>query len=515
VRKSRSIPVCLLLLVLAGAAGWAGSADRPIAYEIVGKDVKVETALASYVFSADGGVLKSVYLGFAPYGSSVAELVPGTRTDPKTRDRQYVAGAVFPFVLEGDGAPASYVLGEPTRPAPSELLLEFRGQAGDLVIVKRYLLRNDAYYTVDLEVVVENRGAKDAALRLLLGSYLPKPGARSLVYQFDGVAGEDVLAEASYRSFDGVGLLDKQTVFFLKAAPGAAPFRVTTPAGDVQFGTSLAAKAGTTSSYELSLYGGRRRFLLMEHVGLGKLDAPGIGARLMIPVIQFLELLYRATRNFGWAIILFTLLTRIILFPLVQKQSHSMAKMQRLQPQLKKLQERFKDDRQLMQQKLMELYKKEGMNPLAGCLPLLIQLPILILLWKAILYSAEQIHLSPGFLWLSDLSLMDPYFILVVLTTLVMILQQWLLTPTMPGETSGSQKYLGYIFPVVMAVFLYNFPAGLWLYYFLSTGLAAGQQFLVNRQLAHAEAVRAAAAAAAGEGEEKGDATDGERQAGN
>ena len=171
----------------------------------------------------------------------------------------------------------------------------------------------------------------------------------------------------------------------------------------------------------------------------------------------------------------------------MRKQYHSMAKMQKLTPKMQQLRQRFKDDRQLQQQKLMELYKKEGVNPMGGCLPMVIQLPILVLLWKAILYSAEQIHLSPGFLWLSDLSLRDPYFILVILTTAVMMLQSKLMTPMTAGEGSGSQKYMGYIFPVFMAVFLYNFPAGLWLYYFLTTILQVGQQYFVNWELARAE----------------------------
>ena len=144
---------------------------------------------------------------------------------------------------------------------------------------------------------------------------------------------------------------------------------------------------------------------------------------------------------------------------------------------------------------------------------MVIQLPILILLWKAILYSAEQIHLSPGFLWLSDLSLRDPYFILVILTTAVMILQSRLMTPMTASEGSGSQKYMGYIFPLFMAVFLYNFPAGLWLYYFLTTILQVGQQYFVNWELARAEGGPVTVPASPGN-IEKGQVDDGDRQAG-
>jgi len=117
-----------------------------------------------------------------------------------------------------------------------------------------------------------------------------------------------------------------------------------------------------------------------------------------------------------------------------------------------------------------------------------VQLPILVLLWKAILYSATQIHFSPGFLWVSDLSLRDPYFILVILTTAVMILQQKMMTPMTTGDAKGSQKYMGYMMPIFMAVFLYNFPAGLWFYYFLTTILQVGQQYFVNWEMARAEA---------------------------
>ena len=209
----------------------------------------------------------------------------------------------------------------------------------------------------------------------------------------------------------------------------------------------------------------------------------------MIPVIQFLNMLYRATGNYGWAIILFTLLTRIVLFPLMRKQYHSMAKMQKVQPKMKRVQERFKDDKKLQQQKVMELYRKEGVNPMSGCLPLLVQLPILILIWRAILYSAELIHVSPGFLWIPDLSMHDPFFILVILTTGIMLVQQWLMTPRL-GEAAGSQKYFGYVFPLIMAVLLWRFPAGLWLYYLLTTGAQVVQQAIVNRETANADVGR-------------------------
>jgi len=451
--------IILLLLSVLAVIGVAGETSKDMSYRVIEqgeyKEIEVTTALANYIFSEDGGVLKSVFLSFAPYGSKVVELVPGTKTDSTDMSRKYTANILYPFSVQaGEETTLGTYTSHVDRLSPDEIVVEFRRETDDLIIIKRFVIYNDPYYTIDLTLTVDNR----------------------------------ILAEGSYASFDGLGLMDKATVFFLKAdsAPGVNPFVDRILSGTRQFGVELSASQGTTS-YSFSLYGGRRRYLLMEHSGLGKLDDPGTAARMMIPVIQFLDILYRYTGNYGWAIILFTLITRVILFPLMRKQYHSMAKMQKMQPRMKKLQERFKDDRQLMQQKLMELYKKEGVNPMGGCLPMFVQLPILILLWRAILYSGEQIHLSPGFLWLSDLSLRDPYFILVILTTAVMILQQKLMTPMTTGETKGSQKYMGYLMPVMMAFFLYNFPAGMWLYYLLTTLLQVGQQYFVNWEMAKAD----------------------------
>ncbi|MFW6422149.1 MAG: YidC/Oxa1 family membrane protein insertase, partial [Candidatus Bipolaricaulota bacterium] len=159
----------------------------------------------------------------------------------------------------------------------------------------------------------------------------------------------------------------------------------------------------------------------------------------------------------------------------------SMGKMQELQPKMEEIREEYEDDRQKQQEAMMELYKEEGVNPMGGCLPMFIQLPILILLWRAILYSAEQIHLSPGFLWLNDLSLHDPYYILVALTVGIMIVQQQLMQT--PGGGGGQNKWMGLVFPLFMGVMLHNFPAGLWLYYFLTTLFQVGQQSFINWEM--------------------------------
>ena len=519
-------------------------------------EIEVVTALASYVFSVKDATLKSLFLYYETYGVRPLELVPGIQqtelveVNEKTLDpnypilrrdrpilkpltqftfsfpakayaarRLYGEQTIFPFALGDENLSVSFDLSRWEKPDKDTLVLEFTGQVGPLAVTKRFTIHNDPYYTIDLDVVVDNPTGQDlsSALRMTVGSYTPNAqNTPALVFQYDGKTRDAVLSRDSYDVFNGLGLLSKESVFFLLSRNGqeVAAFSERETSGDRQFGVTLPTPKGKTT-YSFSLYGGRRRFLLMSHVGLGTLDSPGVGARLMVPVIQFLQVLYRLTGNFGWAIILFTLATRVILYPLMRRQIHSAAKMQRIAPRLKRIQERFRDDRQLQQQKLMELYKKEGINPLSGCLPLLIQLPFLILLWKAILYCAEEIHLSAGFLWMPDLSLRDPYFIFVVLTTAAMILQQKLMTPVASSGESRNAAFIGYIFPIVMAIFLWNFPAGLWMYYFLTTIVQVGQQYVVNRELARADAKAGAAGGGAGQADgelEGGDSADGERK---
>ena len=487
--------IVLLLLVSSSAVL---AAKPQITYEVLDRqgyrDLEVKTPLADYILSEQGGVMKSVLLDFVPYGSTAAELVPGATTNVKTLNRQYTADAIFPFTLStaaGDAAEGLYQLVGPTiDPETGAFRAEFQGKFAGMTVRKVYSISPKALYTVDFSLAIDTPAGRPVDVQLTVANYVLKTSTKDALeiqYLFDGEPGQLLLAEGSYTSFDGVGLMNKSVVFFLSPdeKQAAAPFLIHAPSGAERFGVTLSAGSGTTK-YEGSLYGGRRKLLLLKEAGIEALDKPGVGARLMIPVIQLLDILYRATGNYDWDIILITVLLRIVLYPLMQKQIHSMAKMQELGPKMKQIQERYKDDKQAQQERLMELYRKEKINPLSGCLPMAIQLPIIWLIWRAILLAGEQIHLSPGFLWVPDLSLHDPYFILVILTTAVMILQQWMITPQAAPETSPGAKYMGYIFPIVMAVLLWKFPAGLWLYYLLTTAVQVAQQEIVNRQMKRA-----------------------------
>jgi len=483
------LPILLLLLLSLPLIG----AEPSVSYEIAEREgfqeMLVTTPLANLLFSEDGGTLRSVLLTFAPYGSSVEELVYGTTSDASTFARRYTADAEFPFDLRGDGVTGTYTLAEPQWTETGGLIVTFTGEIDGYTVVKRFTVEPDAMYSFDVEVEITPSAVAASDLSMTVQKFIPQNKGRELTYLFDGEKSTAMLASGSYFSFEGLGLMDGDVVFFLVPEDGTAatPFSEATESGSWRFGVKLPTAEGETSSYRFTLYAGRRRFLLLEEVGIETLDEPGVGARAMVIVIRFLNILYRFSGNYGWAIILFTLMMRIVLFPLMRKQYHSIAKTQRIQPRLKRIQERFKDDKQLMQQKTLEVYKKEGVNPMGGCLPMLIQLPIIFVIWRALLYASEQIHLSPGFLWIPDLSVHDPYFILVILTTLIMVVQQRFMSMTPTADAQGFQKYIGYIFPVMMAVLLWRFPAGLWLYYLLTTAAQVGQQAFVNWEMARAD----------------------------
>ena len=457
-------------------------------------ELMVTTPLGNYLFSEDGGTLKSALLTFAPYGSTVSELIIGTTSDDETFGRTYVLGAEFAFDLQYEGIAFDYTLSEPVTTDTGALIIEMRGEGGGISVVKRFTIEPDALYTMTVEVEITSSEAWTDPLHLLLSNYTPKEKGKQLTYLYDGKPEPAPFESSPLVLFQGLGLMDDETVFFLKpdGATSVVPFAELSGAGTRRVGISLPVSSGS-SSYRFVLYGGRRRYVAMEAAGIEAVDQTGVFARLMVYVIRFLNWLYKYTGNYGWAIILFTVLMRIVLFPLMRKQYHSMARIQQIQPRLKRIQEKYKDNKEEMQKQTLELYRKEKVNPMSGCLPMLVQLPIIIVIWRALLYASEQIHLSPGFLWVPDLSLHDPYFILVILTTLIMLVQQYFMSPMTP-DAAGPQKYMGYFFPILMAFLLWKFPAGLWLYYLLTTAAQVAQQAFVNWEMARVKANQAVVA---------------------
>jgi YidC/Oxa1 family membrane protein insertase len=194
------------------------------------------------------------------------------------------------------------------------------------------------------------------------------------------------------------------------------------------------------------------------------------------PLFWLLSFVYGFVGNWGVAIILVTFLIKLAFYKLTESSGRSMAKMRQIQPRMKALQERYKDDRQALSQQMMELYKREKVNPAAGCLPILIQMPFFLAFYWVLLESVEM-RQAPFALWITDLSTRDPYFILPLIMGAAMFGQQKL----NPAPADPVQAKVMQIMPVMFTVFFAFFPSGLVLYWVTNTLLSIAQQWKVNK----------------------------------
>jgi YidC/Oxa1 family membrane protein insertase len=194
------------------------------------------------------------------------------------------------------------------------------------------------------------------------------------------------------------------------------------------------------------------------------------------PLFLGLNWVHGVTGNWGWAIIIVTALIKLIFYPLSQASGRSMAKMRAVGPRMKQIQETFKDDREKLGRAMMELYKKEKINPLAGCLPMIVQIPVFMSFYWVLLESVEM-RQAPFMLWINDLSAHDAYFVLPLLMGGAMF-GQFKLNPASPDPTQA--KVMQFM-PLVMTATMAWFPSGLVLYWLTNTVLSILQQWRINQ----------------------------------
>ncbi|ADV46554.1 membrane protein insertase, YidC/Oxa1 family [Nitratifractor salsuginis DSM 16511] len=235
----------------------------------------------------------------------------------------------------------------------------------------------------------------------------------------------------------------------------------------------------TDSSLQLHGYVGPKEWKLFESLDPRLTDAIEFGwfTFLAKPFFRIMLAIYNFVGNWGWAIVLFTLLVKLVLFPLSYKGLLSMQKLKDLAPKMKEIKEKYKSDPAKMNQQMMALYKKHGANPMGGCLPMLLQIPVFFALYRVLL-NADELQGAPWILWIHDLSRQDPYFILPILMGVTMFIQQHITPNTM---TDPMQQKIFKWFPVIMTFFFLTFPAGLVLYWLTNNILSIAQQYYINR----------------------------------
>ena len=243
-------------------------------------------------------------------------------------------------------------------------------------------------------------------------------------------------------------------------------------------GPAHAVPAGGSAEFAETLFVGPKLQKQLETTGprLELTADYGMLTILAQPLFKLLSWIYSFVGNWGWTIIIVTFLIKLVFYKLSETSGRSMAKMKTIAPRLKTLQERFKDDRQAQAAAMMELYKKEKINPVAGCLPILVQIPFFLAFYWVLLESVEM-RQAPFMGWIQDLSSRDPYFVLPVLMGVAMF-AQYKLNPTPPDPVQA--KVFAFM-PVIMTFMFMWFPAGLVLYWLTNTVLSIAQQWKINR----------------------------------
>jgi len=245
--------------------------------------------------------------------------------------------------------------------------------------------------------------------------------------------------------------------------------------------------AGSTGRWDTRFYAGPKDQLELEKIApnLNLTIDYGFLWWIAVPLFHLLDWLHGFVGNWGLAIILLTVLVKLVLYPLSAASYRSMANMRRVGPQMKKLQERYSDDRQKLSQEMMALYKKEKVNPLGGCLPMLLPMPIFIALYW-VLFESVELRQAPFMLWIHDLSVMDPFFVLPLLMGASMYIQQLL----SPAVGDPMQVKMMKLMPIMFTVLFLFFPAGLVLYWLVNNVLGVAQQWYVMKQVEGAQAVK-------------------------
>ena len=465
------------------------------------KDIRVETDNYVALFTNQGARLKS--FKFKKYRTSVDE------NSPPFEMVQSAPGVPFPLGIrwqnpapfDDEGLLYSVEGGELKLTGDSKGTLIFSGQSANGTAITKSLTFSGSTYPIELEVSVRvadgNKPSPEILLTERSDHSVHKPDApfEGFIALVDNkikrvpldeiVKGVEFVGDVSWQGFG-------YTYFF----GGLLPANGAQNRGSVrQSGPALIAgisgPAGTSANvHSYTIFFGPKELDTLQSVGKGLERTIDFGyfGFIAIPFLYVLHFFNRFTGSYGIDIILLTVLIKLLMAPLTHKSFVSMKQMQKLQPQMERLKEKFKNDKEKLNKEIMELYRRNGVNPLGGCLPMLLQFPVFIGLYNALSTPIELRHAS--FLWIKDLSRPDweslPFVIggwqlgIPVLTLLMgasMFIQTWMT----PSAGDPNQRKIMLMMPLMFTFMFVSFPAGLTVYWLVNNILTIAQQYWINR----------------------------------
>ncbi len=485
------------------AAPEAGPAPSSVAAPAAAGQVLVDTDLFRAAFTTAGARLESLTL--KGYRAAVAADSP-----PLQLVLFPVAGQLpLGLALRGEegkleDAAVIYAADRATVDLSGEetATITFTGRLGEATVTKRIGLRGHDYlWTVDVDVAQVPSAFTEMALTWNEGIDPAGTTASEVVFNSALVLQTNKLQTLPFTDLAAgqllqgdIGWLGFGGPYFLAAiVPQAEPknsLRAWTKAWPTTVETKLLFPPGVFSAHA-EVYVGPKDIDRLETVGHGLRKAVDLGwfTFIALPLLQALRFLHKFTGNYGVAIIILTVVIKVLFYPLTKKSFESMREMQKLQPEMQKIRERLKDNPSEMNKEVMELYRRHKVNPLGGCLPMLLQVPVFIGLYNALLNAVELRH-APFIGWITDLSAPDrlgtlqipfvPHPGIPVLTIIMgasMLVQQWMT----PSAADPAQQRIMMIMPIIFTFMFINFPAGLTLYWLVNNILTIAQQYAIMR----------------------------------
>lgn len=476
------------------------SASRPA------REITVDTDLYTAVFTEAGGAVKSFIL--KEHTETIKAKSPGKQLVMTKPDQG------FPLKFSWGSAVASDLLYDSDTQKvefgdDGKATLTMKAQAGNGLEIERTFTFYAKKYLIDLTVKVTNTSAQPlqgmAQLQQINSPFEGQTAGSSLLFTGPATFLGETLQEIKSKEFvDGAKTLQGKmdwagyegnyflcAILPLKDAGATFTMQGTEALTSTQVAGNLdTLQPAQAKEYSYHIFYGPKKLKLLQEIGFNLDKAVNFGWFDVVakPTLWLLNFFYSFCRNYGIAIILVTVLFKAIFWPITQKGMKSMKNMQKLQPKMVKIKEKYKDDPARMNQEVMNLYKTYKVNPLGGCLPMILQIPVFFALYKVLLQCIELRH-APFMLWITDLSAPDrlwigfqlPYLGGIPVLTLLMGASMFFQQKLSPTTADPTQAKIMMFLPLIFTFMFLNFASGLVLYWFVNNLLAILQQYLINK----------------------------------